>query len=184
MDDCIRSGVHAPDSALPGRLGLRRRAPMLYRRLMRGFYPGLSMPRGTPAIASGESPAGVVEAPEPGSVEAPDHARVQARREWEMKDRERMGPPGRRARATRVVGQFDHPVLPEPPVSIYSTSRFGFTLLTTRTAKDDDSRSGFPLVLCNRCQRSQREWRAHCDQSDKWCSRRHSRCPQIHHRIC
>ncbi|KZV76009.1 L-serine ammonia-lyase [Peniophora sp. CONT] len=108
MDDCIRSGVHAPDSALPGRLGLRRRAPMLYRRLMRGFYPGLSMPRGAPAIAAGESPAG--------SVEAPDQARVEARREWEVKDRERMGPPsGRRARATRVVGQFDHPILPEPP---------------------------------------------------------------------
>ncbi|VDB97096.1 unnamed protein product [Peniophora sp. CBMAI 1063] len=115
MDDCIRTGVHAPDSALPGRLGLRRRAPMLYRRLMRGFYPGLSMPRGAPAIAAGEGTAGVVDAPQLGSVEAPDRARLQARREWEMKDRERMGPPAQRARATRVVGQFDHPILPEPP---------------------------------------------------------------------
>lgn len=118
MDDCIRTGVHAPDGVLPGRLRLRRRAPMLYRRLMRGFYPGISMPRGAPAIPAGAGPTGAVDAPEPGSVEAPDHARVQARREWEMKDRERMGPPGRRAaRATRVVGQFDHPILPEPPVS-------------------------------------------------------------------
>ena len=37
MDDCIRTGVSAADEKLPGRLGLRRRAPMLYRRLMRGW---------------------------------------------------------------------------------------------------------------------------------------------------
>jgi L-serine deaminase len=36
MDECIRTGVHAHETTLPGRLGLRRRAPMLYRRLMRG----------------------------------------------------------------------------------------------------------------------------------------------------
>ena len=37
MDDCIRVGVTTPEKTLPGRLGLRRRAPMLYRRLMRGY---------------------------------------------------------------------------------------------------------------------------------------------------
>ena len=37
MDDCIRTGVSSADEKLPGRLGLRRRAPMLYRRLMRGY---------------------------------------------------------------------------------------------------------------------------------------------------
>ena len=36
MDDCIRAGVSSAEEKLPGRLGLRRRAPMLYRRLMRG----------------------------------------------------------------------------------------------------------------------------------------------------
>jgi hypothetical protein len=36
MDDCIRSGVSTAEKTLPGRLGLRRRAPMLYKRLMRG----------------------------------------------------------------------------------------------------------------------------------------------------
>lgn len=36
MDDCIRMGVTSAEDKLPGRLGLRRRAPMLYRRLMRG----------------------------------------------------------------------------------------------------------------------------------------------------
>ena len=37
MDECIRTGVSTSETVLPGRLGLRRRAPMLYRRLMRGF---------------------------------------------------------------------------------------------------------------------------------------------------
>ena len=37
MDDCIRVGVTTTETTLPGRLGLRRRAPMLYRRLMRGY---------------------------------------------------------------------------------------------------------------------------------------------------
>ena len=36
MDECIRTGVSTTEGTLPGRLGLRRRAPMLYRRLMRG----------------------------------------------------------------------------------------------------------------------------------------------------
>lgn len=36
MDECIHTGVSASEGTLPGRLGLRRRAPMLYRRLMRG----------------------------------------------------------------------------------------------------------------------------------------------------
>jgi hypothetical protein len=37
MDDCIHAGVSATEPTLPGRLGLRRRAPTLYRRLMRGY---------------------------------------------------------------------------------------------------------------------------------------------------
>lgn len=39
MDDCIRTGVSSAEEKLPGRLGLRRRAPLLYRRLMRGYFP-------------------------------------------------------------------------------------------------------------------------------------------------
>lgn len=37
MDDCIRMGVTTTETTLPGRLRLRRRAPMLYQRLMRGY---------------------------------------------------------------------------------------------------------------------------------------------------
>lgn len=43
MDDCIRTGVSTSERTLPGRLGLRRRAPMLYRRLMRGSVGCLSL---------------------------------------------------------------------------------------------------------------------------------------------
>ncbi|KAI5894971.1 L-serine ammonia-lyase [Schizophyllum commune H4-8] len=44
MDNCIRAGVSSSERTLPGRLGLRRRAPLLYRRLMRGLYPGIVGP--------------------------------------------------------------------------------------------------------------------------------------------
>lgn len=37
MDECIRTGVSTTERTLPGRLNLRRRAPMLYQRLMRGY---------------------------------------------------------------------------------------------------------------------------------------------------
>ncbi|XP_006462099.1 hypothetical protein AGABI2DRAFT_143787 [Agaricus bisporus var. bisporus H97] len=58
MDQCIRTGVSTTERTLPGRLNLRRRAPMLYRRLMRGFYPGMQSPMGGfPAIGPGSGSA-------------------------------------------------------------------------------------------------------------------------------
>ncbi|KAG8903911.1 hypothetical protein FRB99_002568 [Tulasnella sp. 403] len=36
MDECIRTGVSTHETILPGRMQIRRRAPMLYKRLMRG----------------------------------------------------------------------------------------------------------------------------------------------------
>jgi len=104
MDDCIRSGVHTRETTLPGRLGLRRRAPILYHRLMRGFYPGLSTPQ-LQAIEGGDQPSHALGAPGidfrpnyPSSVTPTGNLRG----------------PGL-SHATRVVGSFDHPVLPEPP---------------------------------------------------------------------
>ncbi|KAK0488849.1 serine dehydratase alpha chain-domain-containing protein [Armillaria novae-zelandiae] len=107
MDDCIRAGVSAVDPTLPGRLGLRRRAPMLYKRLMRGFYSGVASPT-LPAIGSGR-PSDDVQA-----IDSPDYTE-------EMKDdtlkRPLSGPSKitQRTKATRVVGSFDHPLLPMPP---------------------------------------------------------------------
>ncbi|KAI9440489.1 serine dehydratase alpha chain-domain-containing protein [Lactarius indigo] len=105
MDDCIRSGVHTHETTLPGRLRLRRRAPMLYRRLMRGFYPGLSAPH-IQAIEGGDRPAGAIGAPDsdlhssdPSSATQPASNLVGSRH----------------SHPARVVGSFDHPMLPEPP---------------------------------------------------------------------
>ncbi|KAN0137136.1 Serine dehydratase alpha chain domain containing protein [Lactarius tabidus] len=105
MDECIRSGVHTHETTLPGRLRLRRRAPMLYRRLMRGFYPGLSTPH-FQAIEGGNRPLGAIDAPDiglhpndPSSATQPASSLVGSRH----------------SHAARVVGSFDHSILPEPP---------------------------------------------------------------------
>jgi hypothetical protein len=69
---------------------------MLYKRLMRGFYPGVTAPN-LPQIESGWRPTGAIEAPEgqptPSSTVSKDRV----------------------ARATRVVGSLDHAILPVPP---------------------------------------------------------------------
>jgi len=105
MDDCIRTGVHTRETQLPGRLGLRRRAPMLYRRLMRGFYPGLSTPH-LQAIEGGDQFAGTIGAPDgdvrPSDLSSATHPASSLQ-----------GP--RHSHTARVVGSFDHPILPEPP---------------------------------------------------------------------
>ncbi|KAI0372786.1 L-serine ammonia-lyase [Pilatotrama ljubarskyi] len=112
MDDCIRTGVSSAEEKLPGRLGLRRRAPMLYRRLMRGFYPGLVSPN-LPQLGAGDSmSAGRIDAPDGfggnGSLSS-----------WgaESDNGDALGT-GRRisaSRPTRVIGSLEHPVTPMPP---------------------------------------------------------------------
>lgn len=104
MDDCIRTGVSTSETTLPGRLGLRRRAPMLYRRLMRGFYPGITS-AGLLGIESNSQLAKAISAPDPGeeTQSEPRHGRAK---------RGSRSPTIHRA---RVVGSFDHAVLPMPP---------------------------------------------------------------------
>jgi hypothetical protein len=68
---------------------------MLYRRLMRGFYPGVAAPN-VPRIESGWIPVGAIEAPEGLPNVSKNH-------------------PDRVVRATRVVGSLDHAILPVPP---------------------------------------------------------------------
>lgn len=109
MDDCIRTGVSSKETTLPGRLGLRRRAPMLYKRLMRGFYPGVASPSHLPRIEEG-TPAEAIEAPEDTDFQLPK-------------------PPSIKKNIAKVVGSFDHPILPMPPVS-NSVDRPGLSLKT------------------------------------------------------
>ncbi|KAH9975871.1 serine dehydratase alpha chain-domain-containing protein [Lactifluus volemus] len=102
MDSCIRSGVHTHETTLPGRLGLRRRAPMLYRRLMRGFYAGLSTPH-FQAIEGEDQFTSAIDAPDGGHRRNEHSSATQPIRSL------------RHSHAARVVGSFDHPILPEPP---------------------------------------------------------------------
>ncbi|KAL5531652.1 hypothetical protein ACEPAG_4529 [Sanghuangporus baumii] len=105
MDECIRSGVATQETTLPGRLGLQRRAPMLYRRLMRGFYPGVSAHASFPVITGGAAPSGVLDAPNGQDSNSNGHERS-----YQIK-----GGPLRAPRPTRVVGSLEHPLLPMPP---------------------------------------------------------------------
>lgn len=111
MDDCIRTGVSTSEKTLPGRLGLQRRAPMLYKRLMRGFYPALSHSfQGYQRISEGERASGEIDSPD-GFDGKPLERDSVGTKEGSMKK----DSPVRRP-AARVVGQFDHPLLPVPPV--------------------------------------------------------------------
>ncbi|KAI5999500.1 serine dehydratase alpha chain-domain-containing protein [Pisolithus albus] len=103
MDDCIRTGVSTTERTLPGRLKLRRRAPILYRRLMRGFYPGIGIPA-THLIGPNSSTSS-------GAVDAPEDMRPSQ----DAEDRSVSMPSGGRSRAAVVTGSFDHTVLPMPP---------------------------------------------------------------------
>jgi hypothetical protein len=122
-------GVSSAETVLPGRLQLKRRAPMLYRRLMRGhvivlvyhfalsdlcdsFYPGIaSSLTNNPLITMGTanwSSNSVIDAPKAG---LPTHSDL-------VIDPDAPTPLRSTAsRAARVVGSFDHAVLPMPPVS-------------------------------------------------------------------
>ncbi|KAI6016004.1 serine dehydratase alpha chain-domain-containing protein [Pisolithus microcarpus] len=103
MDGCIRTGVSTTERTLPGRLKLRRRAPMLYRRLMRGFYPGIGIPATHLIGPNSSTSAGAVDAPEG------------MRPSQDTEERSVSMPSGGRSRATIVTGSFDHAVLPMPP---------------------------------------------------------------------
>ena len=135
MDDCIRTGVSTSEKTLPGRLGLHRRAPMLYRRLMRGFYPALSPSfQGYQRIREGRA-AEEIDSPDGFDGESLGGNELGAKG----------GPMKRespvRRPAARVVGQFDHPLLPVPPVrNIFSTH-----LPRRLTTNEHRGRQRYPL---------------------------------------
>lgn len=112
MDECIHNGVSTSETTLPGRLGLKRRAPMLYRRLMRGLYPGLSRPSGLPAIGSGAKPSASIVAPNSTEDVQCDELLEQLKHDRDNHN-SKLRPLSKRGH--RVVGSFDHAVLPTPP---------------------------------------------------------------------
>lgn len=114
MDDCIQTGVTSNVATLPGRLGLRRRAPILYRRLMRGFYPAMASPLANLARigVDTDTTSGAIAPPLEETLDENNHSSVPSG----------VGPRTANPRslsakrAARVTGAFDHPLLPEPPV--------------------------------------------------------------------
>ncbi len=102
MDECIRAGVESTEHALPGPLAVRRRAPSLYARLLRGLYRGASLPAGGSPLSgaarsvSGEGPG--IDSPPP-------------RASTDMVSQ--IGATG--LARTRMIGSFNHPVMPCPP---------------------------------------------------------------------
>uniref|UniRef100_V5F2M2 L-serine dehydratase n=2 Tax=Kalmanozyma brasiliensis (strain GHG001) TaxID=1365824 RepID=V5F2M2_KALBG len=88
MDECIRAGVESSDKTLPGPLAVRRRAPSLYARLMKGVYPTTSLP----SSRTGE--IGLGETPGIGGL-SPVSTSLTTR--------------------PRVIGRFNHPIPPSPP---------------------------------------------------------------------
>ncbi|KAF9078109.1 L-serine ammonia-lyase [Rhodocollybia butyracea] len=115
MDDCIRTGVSSTSPTLPGRLGLRRRAPILYKRLMRGFYPGVTPPVNKMAkIEAGTAGSAAIDAPAELDVDTQDEPETDAGTTgWGARSVNPASPSAKRA--ARVTGAFDHPLLPEPP---------------------------------------------------------------------
>ncbi|GJE91089.1 L-serine ammonia-lyase [Phanerochaete sordida] len=108
MDDCIRTGVSSSEEKLPGRIGLRRRAPMLYRRLMRGFYPGVAGAH-FPQIGAGKPMAS-------GKITAPvDDEHIAPGFNEPPPEDQPAGKVAKASRATKVVGSLEHPILPMPP---------------------------------------------------------------------
>lgn len=126
MDNCIRTGVLTSESVLPGRLQLRRRAPALYRRLMRGsvcFFHrsafSLIGRRFYPAVSTGHLP--VIDGPNTNTaINEPENDNFDNARA--STDDSVFTPLSRtrlskvHSRPPRVVGAFDHPILPMPPV--------------------------------------------------------------------
>ncbi|KAG8878551.1 hypothetical protein FRB98_006091 [Tulasnella sp. 332] len=102
MDECIRTGVSTTETVLPGRMQVARRAPNLYKRLMRGFYPGLAQPPfgsiGGPSMSPENQRfmTGPASDQVLGSPSSPNSNTVL------------------KARTPRVIGSFDHDVPPMP----------------------------------------------------------------------
>lgn len=114
MDGSIRDGVSSTEELLPGRLGVRRRAAGLYRRLFKGFYPSITPASTNPALSSGS----------PSSSSLPSLPSGQQAGALTMADGFSAAPPPEayvngglkktRGRAPLVIGDFEHELSPIP----------------------------------------------------------------------
>ncbi|KAM0787832.1 hypothetical protein ACM66B_003886 [Microbotryomycetes sp. NB124-2] len=113
MDSSIRDGVGSLDERLPGRLKVRRRAPALYRRLFKGFFPSLT-PSGHSALGR---PAGQGTTEQRPTLSSSSSSSVDEHStSLTLGSREPLSKSGlpKRSRAPLVVGNFEHELEPVP----------------------------------------------------------------------
>ena len=114
MDEGIRAGVHSDKEFLPGPLRMKRRAPHLYARLMRGVYMGprrLGNMAGRPGVGDGRAPG-----MEHTERDGPGRSTLEKQRAQPSVS---IAPYRRRGRESRdrspaVRGSFFHEVMPVP----------------------------------------------------------------------
>ncbi|KIS71599.1 uncharacterized protein UMAG_00042 [Mycosarcoma maydis] len=99
MDECIRAGVENEEKILPGPLAVRRRAPQLYARLLRGVY------RGGASLHGGGAGYAKLDDGAPGIDSTAPVKRTQST----SLD---LSTPKLR---TRMIGNFNHAIMPCPP---------------------------------------------------------------------
>jgi hypothetical protein len=156
MDECIHNGVSSTEPTLPGRMKLRRRAPMLYRRLMRGFYPG-GVGLGNPySRVSAPIAQAAIGSSDDGDAEAIASELHRAGEDGKGNMEKKIGAryAQRRNRGARIVGAFDHPLLPVPPVrtQLACPPPLDWAKLTINdAAQDDDTGYGLLVLLRDRC---------------------------------
>ncbi|TKY90060.1 hypothetical protein EX895_000058 [Sporisorium graminicola] len=103
MDECIRAGVESGEKTLPGPLAVRRRAPALYARLLKGVYRGAALP-GATATGGGQS-----RSEGPGIDSPPPQSATAGSGSLDL-----ISPITASARP-RIIGSFNHPITPCPP---------------------------------------------------------------------
>ncbi|GAA5928867.1 uncharacterized protein JCM15063_003989 [Sporobolomyces koalae] len=101
MDQSIHAGVTSKDEMLPGRLQIRRRAPGLYKKLFKGFYPTLNTAPSTTSLPPPPAPLSLASESDEASASASPTAFPPSRR--------------RTSQTPLVVGSPDHPLSPPPP---------------------------------------------------------------------
>lgn len=109
MDGSIRDGVSSTEELLPGRLGVRRRAAGLYRRLFKGFYPSITPASTNPALSSRPSPSNP-SLPSGGALTIADGFSSSPPAEAFVNG----GLKKTRGRAPLVIGDFEHELSPIP----------------------------------------------------------------------
>ncbi|GAA5829702.1 hypothetical protein JCM3766R1_001270 [Sporobolomyces carnicolor] len=112
MDQSIHAGISSREEFLPGRLRVRRRAPGLYKKLFKGFYPTLNTSPVTPSLPPAASSPSTEPLALPTSSTASTSVDDSTSSASSSLLRRRRSA---HSKAPLVVGSPDHPLSPPPP---------------------------------------------------------------------